>query len=99
MGPPPQNFSAKPSYIGALLRPRLGILTWAFLASVGEAAANLAEPWPIKIVLDNVLQKKPAKGWLANWVSPIYHSRSHSFLWVAVAAVIVIAVAGAIFSY
>ncbi len=29
---------------------------WAFLAVIGEGIADLAEPWPLKIVLDNVLR-------------------------------------------
>src|SRR5665213_111277 len=99
MTPRPQTSSPETTYLSALLRPHLGILAWAFLASFGEAAANLAEPWPIKIVLDNVLQKKPARGWLAIWVSHIYHSRADSFLLIAVTAVLAIAIAGAVFSY
>ncbi len=99
MDPALKSSKGPTSYLTAVLRPHSGILTWAFLASVGEAAANLAEPWPIKIVLDNVLQKKPAKGWLAIWASHIYSSRADSFLLVAITAVIVIAIAGAAFSY
>lgn len=39
-----------------LLRPHLAALTLGFLAVVGEAVANLLEPWPLKIVLDDVLR-------------------------------------------
>ena len=34
------------------------------LAIAGESVADLLEPWPLKIVLDNVLQAKISHGWL-----------------------------------
>jgi hypothetical protein len=42
--------------IGALLRPHWKSLLFAVLAVVGETAADIAEPWPVKIVVDNLLQ-------------------------------------------
>lgn len=50
---------AKTEFIGDLLRPHWTTLSWAFLAALGEAAANLAEPWPIKLVLDSVYAVSP----------------------------------------
>ena len=41
-----------------LLRPHWKALTLALLAVAGETATDLAEPWPLKIVLDNLLQSK-----------------------------------------
>ena len=80
-----------------LLRPHLPALALAFVASLGEAAANLAEPWPIKLVLDNVLQGKPSK---ASWVlgrSTFSTARRIRCSGMAVAAVIVIAIVGSLF--
>ena len=34
----------------------------------GEGVANLLEPWPLKIVLDNVLRSKATQGWLNTWI-------------------------------
>src|SRR6185437_264800 len=82
-----------------LLRPHLPALALAFVASLGEAAANLAEPWPIKLVLDNVLQGKPLKGFLGHWAQALFHGEKNSVLGMAVAAVIVIAIVGSLFSY
>jgi ABC-type multidrug transport system fused ATPase/permease subunit len=43
---------------GELFRQR-GPLAGAFLASLGYSAARLAEPWPLKVVFDNVLGGMP----------------------------------------
>ncbi len=43
----------------ALLRPHWKTLTIALLAVVVETGADLLEPWPLKIIVDNLLQSKP----------------------------------------
>ena len=45
-----------------LLKPHSKLLVIGFLAVIGEGAANLLEPWPLKLVLDNVLKSKPLAG-------------------------------------
>jgi subfamily B ATP-binding cassette protein MsbA len=87
------------SYLTSLLRPHWKYLTWAFLAALAEAAASLAEPWPIKLVLDNVLKGKPAQGAVLTWIASTLHAEKHTFLLVAVIATVGIAIAGALFSY
>jgi subfamily B ATP-binding cassette protein MsbA len=48
-----------------LLRPHFNILLVGFIAVVGEGVANLLQPWPLKVVLDNVLKSQPLNnGWL-----------------------------------
>ncbi len=92
----------KTEFIGNLLRPHWSTLSWAFLAAMGEAAANLAEPWPIKLVLDSVLRGKPLRGTLAkftSWLAAAFHAQQHAILLLAVTATLVIAIAGAFFSY
>lgn len=96
---PPGPNSGKTGYIGALLRPYWKHLTWAFVAALGEAAANLAQPWPIKLVLDNVVKSKPAQSKLLHWMSTTFLAEKHTFLLLAVVATIVIALADALFSY
>ena len=39
-------------------------MTLALLGVAGEAAASLLEPWPLKIVLDYLLQSRPLPGWM-----------------------------------
>ena len=46
------------------LWPHWKALTLALLAVAGEATTDLLEPWPLKIVLDNLLQSKPPTGWV-----------------------------------
>jgi len=44
-----------------LLRPHWGTLAVAFIAVIGETVTDLLEPWPLKIVFDNVLGSKPLR--------------------------------------
>ena len=54
--------------IRALLQPHWAALTVGFLAVIGEGAANLLEPWPLKVVLDNVLRCKDTHPGFMRWV-------------------------------
>src|SRR3990172_7786524 len=80
------------------LRPHWKALTLALLAVVGEAATDLLEPWPLKIVLDYLLQSKPLPSWLNAMVGWIGQDKL-AVLNFAVLMVAVIAVVGAISSY
>lgn len=82
----------------ALLRPHWKALTIAMLAVIGQAIAKLADPWPIKIVLDNVLQSKSGHGWLNHWITSFGDDKM-AILRFAAGAAIVIAVFDAICSY
>jgi len=84
--------------IASLLRPHWIPMTLALLAVAGEAGASLLEPWPLKIVIDSLLQSKPLPGWLtpvAGWIG----GGTLAVLNLAVVAVAVIAIGGAISSY
>jgi ATP-binding cassette, subfamily B, bacterial len=81
-----------------LLRPHWKALTLALLAVAGETVTDLAEPWPLKIVLDSLLQSKRVPGWMSGivaWFGP----NKLAVLNFAVAAVALIAVVGALSSY
>jgi ATP-binding cassette, subfamily B, bacterial len=73
-------------------------LTLALIAVVGESAADVAEPWPIKVIVDNVLQTKKLPGLLGH-LSGFLGSDKYATLNFAVAAVLVIAIVGAISAY
>jgi len=85
--------------ITALLRPYWKSLVLALVAVVGETAADTLEPWPVKVVLDNVLQGHPLRGRLGRFVAWAFSSDARSTLDFAVAAVAVIAVVGAVSTY
>ena len=84
--------------IAGLLRPHWIPLTLALVGVAGEAAASLLEPWPLKIVLDYLLQARPLPGWMVP-VTGVIGGGSFAVLNLAVVAVAVIAVGGAISSY
>ena len=85
--------------IGDLLRPHSKALAAAVLAVIGETLANLLEPWPLKIVLDNVLKSRPTHGWLNHLVLSTVGDSKLTILKFSAAAVLAIAVLGAICSY
>jgi subfamily B ATP-binding cassette protein MsbA len=62
-----------------------------------ESAADLLEPWPLKIVLDYVLGTKTPPAWLASWTGD-NHARLE-LLNVAAVAVVAVAIVGAVSSY
>jgi ATP-binding cassette subfamily B protein len=82
-----------------LIRPHWKSLGWAFVAVLGETFSDVLEPWPIKIVIDNILQSKRLPGWLAGFVSGMFGQDKVAILNFAVAAVAMIAVIGASSSY
>ena len=81
------------------LRPHRVTLLLAFLAACGEALADVLQPWPIKIVLDSVVQQKTLPGLQGRVVALLAGHGPYATLAAAVAAVIVIAVVGAVGSY
>jgi len=73
-------------------------MTIALVAVAGESTAALLEPWPLKIVLDYLLQSRPLPGWMMPVVGWIGAGKL-AVLNFAVLAVAVIAVIGAVSSY
>src|ERR1700747_951094 len=82
-----------------LIRPYWKQLALAFVAVFGETFSDVLEPWPIKIVIDNILQSKKLPVWLNGFVSGTFGQNKLAILNFAVAAVAGIAVVGAISSY
>src|SRR6266849_6006067 len=82
-----------------LVRPHWKALTIALLAVLGETLTDVLEPWPIKIVVDNLLQSKKLPGWLGGIVAGLFGEHKLAILNFAVAAVAAIAVVGAVSSY
>jgi ATP-binding cassette, subfamily B, bacterial len=85
--------------ISHLIRPHWKTLSFAMVAVMGVIVTDIFEPWPIKIVVDNLLQSKKLPSWLGHFVSGIFGQDKLAILNFAVAAVAVIAMVGAISSY
>ncbi|HXD33180.1 MAG TPA: ABC transporter ATP-binding protein [Pyrinomonadaceae bacterium] len=85
--------------ISYLLRPHWKALSIAFIAVLGEAATDLLEPWPLKIVFDNILSSKKMPPWLATAVNSTIGFDKLSILAFVALAVLGIAIIGAISSF
>lgn len=82
-----------------LLRPHKKQLWLGLLAITGESVAGLLEPWPLKIVLDNVFKAKASHGWLYKMIQSTIGTEVRSILMVACGAVLLIALMDAVCSY
>ena len=54
-----------------LLNPYRGWIVIILLAMLAETAMSLAAPWPLKVILDNVLGTHKAPEWLAPFRSSL----------------------------
>jgi len=82
-----------------LLRPYAGSLAAALCAVVGEGVAGLIEPWPLKIVFDNVSGSKPIPAWIGRFFPFTAGLHKVAILEFAAIAVVAIALLEAVFSY
>ena len=96
---PPSSKPARPLRIVNLVRPHWKALTIALVAVLGETLTDILEPWPIKIVVDNILQSKKLPAVLGELVSGLFGNNTYAIVNFAVAAVGAIAVVGAVSSY
>lgn len=89
-----------PWSIAQLLKPHRKALTFGFLAVVGESIASLLGPWPLKIVLDNVLKTKHAShGWLNGLILSLAGTDRYAVLKLAAIMVLVVALMDALCTY
>jgi ATP-binding cassette, subfamily B, bacterial len=95
----PGRSIAKRLNIRTLLKPHLGALSLGFLAIAGESIANLLQPWPLKIVLDNVLRSHQSHAWAMRVVEKAVGTDKIAILKFACAAVLAIAVLDAICTF
>ena len=82
-----------------LLRPHSQALLLGLFAVLGEGAANLLEPWPLKFVFDTFGHSSPKHGWFNRWVESTIGPGKVAALEVAAAAVMAIAALDAICFY
>jgi subfamily B ATP-binding cassette protein MsbA len=82
-----------------LLAPHWKALLIGFVSALGSVLADILQPVPIKIAIDNVVLGKPVKHWIAAWLSSPFGAGRAEMLNFAVAAVVIIAVLNAVSSY
>lgn len=91
----PKKFS-----IRNLLWPHWAALAGGILAVVVEGIGNLLEPWPLKIVVDNVLKSNANQhGWLNQFIHSTVGDDKLAILRFAAIGALVIACIGAVASY
>jgi ABC-type multidrug transport system fused ATPase/permease subunit len=82
-----------------LVRPYRAWLIVVIIAMVVETAMSMAGPWPLKVVIDNVLGHHPLPDWL-HWVRDLPMAQSKMGLaGIAAITVILIAVVGGVATY
>ena len=86
--------------IRELVRPYRGSLLIILLAMLVETAMSLATPWPLKIIIDNVVGHHKMSPWLADMLRPWMDGR-HQLHIAALAAIayVIIALLGALATY
>ncbi len=86
--------------IRELLRPYRSSLAVILVAMLVQSTMTLAAPWPLKIVIDNVVVGRKLDPWLAHLIEPVLaHAHRAHLAEIAALAVILIAVLNAIASY
>jgi len=87
------------AFVFELVRPYRKWLFVVLIAMIIETAMSIAAPWPLKIILDNVVGKHPLPEFLS-WLRD-FSSGEHTLALAGVAAlgVVVIAAIGALASY
>jgi ATP-binding cassette subfamily B protein len=96
---PTQPPARKSLTITDLLKPHSKILLLGLIAVIGEGIANLLQPWPLKIVLDNVLKSREIHGWLNSLIQSTVGPDRLAALEFAAVAVLAIALVDAVCSY
>jgi ABC-type multidrug transport system fused ATPase/permease subunit len=95
-----ENHQGMMVLIRELLRPYRRSLAIILAAMVVQSTATLAAPWPLKIVLDNVILGRKLNPWMARWLNPLLaHGHREHLAMTAAFAVVVIAVLNALASY
>jgi ATP-binding cassette, subfamily B, bacterial len=99
VSPPGKLPARKKLTIRQLLKPHAPALSLGFLAVLGEAIANLLQPWPLKIVLDEVFRAHSGKGGVPHFVSRFVGTDKLAAVEFACFAVIAIALLDAVSTY
>ena len=80
-----------------LVRPYRWTLVIVFAAMLTETAMSLAAPWPLKVILDNVVESHHLPPWLVHFLGPLLEgsSKTRIALIAAISAVLIAAIGAA----
>jgi ABC-type multidrug transport system fused ATPase/permease subunit len=96
----PEERAGMMGLIRELLRPYRGSLAIILAAMVVQSAMTLAAPWPLKIILDNVVVGRRLDPWMARLLNPLLtHGHREHLAMLAAFAVLLIAIFNAAASY
>ena len=90
---------SKKIQLSYLLGPHWKSLILGFIAVLGESITDLLEPWPLKIIFDNVLGSKKLSPSIAVFIYATLGQDKTAILKFAALTVLAIAIVGAISSY
>src|SRR5215471_12214398 len=82
-----------------LLRSYWKQLVIAAIAVVGVTAADLLQPWPLKVVLDYVIANRPMPQWFNSLTNLVFGSDRVAILNFAIVSVVIITLVDSISSY
>ena len=103
MKPPPQDQRLTTRdmirLVARLLRPYRGWVAIVLIATLVETAMSLAAPWPLKIILDNVLGGHKLPHWLHDFARSMPGHHVARIAALAAAVSVIIAGLGALASY
>jgi ABC-type multidrug transport system fused ATPase/permease subunit len=86
--------------IRGLLRPYRGSLAIILVSMLVQSTMTLAAPWPLKIIIDNVVVGRKLDPWLGHLIRPLLaHAHRDHLAEIAALAVILIAILNAAGSY
>ena len=91
--------AGKMRLIRELLGPHRGWIVIIILAMVVETVMSLAAPWPLKVILDNVVGTHKAPEWLVPFRGSLLGGHKMELAILAGIATVVIAALGAVASY
>jgi ATP-binding cassette, subfamily B, bacterial len=81
------------------LRPYRGYLAVTALAALAQMAADLAQPWPLKFIFDNIFKNNPLPAPIAKLTAATFGDSETGILYFALFGVLAIAVVGSAASF
>src|SRR5438309_10047753 len=81
------------------VKPYWSFLALAFLGALGETVADLLQPWPLKLLFDQIFNDRPLPAVISAFVTTTFGQQARDLLYFVLLAVIGIAALNAGSSY